>query len=154
MMARNDARSSDNSFMSGSIWTEAECLLGVYLRGCRSMALLITSERKGVFVGTSGTNTSRIWQVFVSFQQASGVCQVGYAYHAIYTGNERRLWPQVTVSCELVACSVKAWLQSECGVRSKQVSGEVYFHELARPNRGIGGGGALATRGCVGLHVG
>ena len=26
------------------------------------MALLITSERKGVFVGTSGTNTSRIWQ--------------------------------------------------------------------------------------------
>ena len=62
MMARNDARSSDDSFMSGSIWTEAECLLGVDLRGYRSMALLITSERKGVFVGTSGTNTSRIWQ--------------------------------------------------------------------------------------------
>ena len=58
MMVRNDARSSDDSFMSGSIWTEAECLLGVDLRGCRSMALLITSERKGVFVGTSGTNTS------------------------------------------------------------------------------------------------
>ena len=48
--------------MSGSIWTEAECLLGVDLRGCRYMALLIMSERKGVFVGTSGTNTSRIWQ--------------------------------------------------------------------------------------------
>ena len=78
--------------------------------------------------------------MFVSFQQASGVCQVGSTYHAIYAGNERRLWPQVTVSCELVACSVKAWLQSECGVRSKQVSGEVYFHELARLNRGIGGG--------------